>query len=357
MKYFVILLFLVGLGEMAFAEEIPIQVQTPNDTDLIITGSVDYPPIGETPLTMIIIEDEMGNPILVESVNSNKTGFFSLELKRIGPLWENVKEFSVRAINTDAMSSNVVIPESDPDVLNLGKITWEEAAYTGFENTVGQIQVIDPDVNQFYNVIDFLRVHVWSDSSPNGTTVTLTETGMNTSIFEVDVIFSNKYHYSRGVVFVSNGDTVTATYTDTTLPEDMESDIHNVNATALIVGKRGPPMERAPASNLQILSIDNKPITNEKILVNQQIRLVADLENHQNKTQPFAYLVQIQNNQNQVESLSWLTGNLTSFQKLSPGVTWIPFKEGEYAATVFVWESVQNPTALSPPLSMDLSVK
>ena len=48
MKYFVILLFLTGLSVMVFAEEIPIQTQTPNDTDLLITGSVDYPPTGET---------------------------------------------------------------------------------------------------------------------------------------------------------------------------------------------------------------------------------------------------------------------------------------------------------------------
>lgn len=46
---------LIGLSGMAFAEEIPIQVQTPNDTDLIITGSVDYIPIEETSLVTIII--------------------------------------------------------------------------------------------------------------------------------------------------------------------------------------------------------------------------------------------------------------------------------------------------------------
>lgn len=357
MKYFVILLFLIGLGEMAFAEEIPIRIQTPNDTDLIITGSVDYGPTEETSLVTIIIENELDNPILMESVNSDKTGFFSLELKRIGPLWDDVNEFFVRAIITDATSSDVVTQDPEYGVWNVGKITWKEAAYSGFEDTVGKIQVIDPDVNQFYNAIDFLRVNVWSDSSPIETTITLTETGMNTSIFEGDVIFSNKYHLSRGVVFVSNGDTVTAMYADMTLPVDMGSDIYKANATALIVGKRGPPIERAPVSNLQLLNIEKEQIMNNYILVDQQVTLVSDLENYQNNTQSFAYLVQIQNSQNQVESLSWLTGNLTSFQKLNPGVTWIPFQKGEYTATAFVWQSVDNPTALSPPLSMEFFVK
>ncbi len=355
MKYFVILLLLlIGLGGMAFAEEVPIQIQTPNDTDLIITGSVDYTPHGESPLVTIIIENEVGYPILLASVNPNERGYFSLEVKRHGPLWEDVAKFFVSA---KIASHDVMVVESDPNVQNVGKIKWEEAAYTGFENSVGKIQVIDPDVNEFYNAIDFLRVMVWSDSSQNGTTATLTETGMDTSIFEGDVIFSNKYHYSRGVVFVSHGDTVTATYADTTLPDDMGSDIYKANATALIVGKRGPPMERAPVFNLQLLNIEKEPIMNNHILVDQQVRLVSDLENHQNNTQPFAYLVQIQNSQNQVESLSWLTGNLTSFQKLNPGVTWIPFQKGEYTATAFVWQSVDNPTALSPPLSMEFFVK
>jgi len=344
------------MGGVAFAEEIPVDIQTPNDIDLIITGKAENLAKND-PIVTIIIENKDGYPILLAPVSPDETGYFSLELKRQGPLWEDVTEFFVRAKTTETSTPDTVVIASEPDVQNVGKISWKEAAYSGFENTVGKIRVIDPDVNLFYNAIDFLRVRVWSDSSANGTTITLTETGMDTSIFEGDVIFSNKYYSSRGVVFVSNGDTVTATYTDTTLPDGMNSDIYKANATALIVGKRGPPMERAPASNLKLLSISKEPIVDNVILVDQQVRLVSDLENYQNKTQPFAYLVQIQNNQNQVESLSWLTGNLTSFQKLSPGVTWVPFKKGEYAATVFVWESVDNPTALSPPLSMDLSVR
>ena len=354
MWYFVFLLFLIGSGGIVFAEEIPVQIQTPDDVDLIVIGSVDYAPDGESSTVTIIIENEAGHPVMLASVSPDDRGYFSLEIKRQGPLWEGVTEFFVRA---EYASPVAVYVESDPVVQNVGKIIWEEAAYTGFENTVGKIQVIDPDVNRFYNAIDFLRVMVWSDSSPDGTTATLTETGMDTGIFEGEVIFSNKHHHSRGVVFVSSGDTVTAVYADTTLPNDMNLDIYKVNSTALIVGKRGPPIERAPVSNLQLLNVEKESMANNHVLVGQQVRLVSDLENHQNNTQPFAYLVQIQNNQSQIESLSWLTGNLTSFQKLSPGVTWIPFQKGDYTATAFVWQSIDNPTALSPPLSMEFFVK
>lgn len=356
MKYFLILLIIIGFAGIAYAEEIPVEIQTLNSTDLIITGTVgDFPP-PDTPIVTIIIEDKLGKPILLESVSPDGVGHFSLEVKRQGPLWDGVTEFFVRAIIPDSNTpSNTV--ETEYGKQNIGKIRWEEAAYTGFENTAGTIQVIDPDVNSFHNAIDFLRINVWSDSSQHGTTITLTETDMNTGIFEGDVIFSNKYHFSRGVVFVSHGDTVTATYEDMTLPDDIGSDVYKVNATALIVGKRGPPLERAPASNFMVLDVEKIPIKNNLISIDQQIRLVSDLENQMDRIQPFAYLVQIQNSQNQVESLSWLTGNLTSFQKINLGTTWIPLKEGKYYATVFVWESVNNPTALSPPVSMELFVK
>jgi len=355
MKYFLILLVLIGFSLPAFAQEIPVDVQTPNDVDLVITGMVEIP-TQKDPIVTIIIEDKEGHPILLESVSPDKMGYFSLEIKRQGPLWDGVVEFFVKA-RVMKSATDVVVKEPGYGMQNVGKIIWKEAAYRGSENDMGRIQVIDPDVNQFNNAMDFLRVRVWSDSSPNGTTVILTETGMNTSIFEGDVIFSNTHHFSRGVLFVSNGDTATAMYADMTLPKDMSIDVYNANATALIVGKRGPPMERAPASNLHILNMDKKIMPADAILVDQQISLVSNLENQQNKTQPFAYLVQIQNKQNQVESLSWITGNLTSFQKLSPSVTWIPFKEGTYYATVFVWGSIDNPTALSPPLSMEINVK
>jgi hypothetical protein len=356
MKYLVIFLVLIGMSAIVYAEDIPVEIQTPNDVDLIITGMMEIPVTKEVPLVIIIIENKTGYPILLASTSPDEKGYFSLEIKRQGPLWDGVTEFSVTAQATEDTSDMNTI-KLEYGVHNVGTISWTEAAYSGFEDTTGTIQVFDPDINRFSNAVDFLRVKVWSDSSPAKTTLTLTETGMNTNTFEGDVIFSNKYQSSREVVFVSNGDTVTATYADTTLPKDMKSNVYHVNATALIVGKRGPPMERAPASNLQIFDMDKKPMSSNEILVNQQISLVSDLVNQQNKSQPFAYLVQILNNQDQVESLSWITGNLTSFQKLNPSVTWIPFKEGIYHAIVFVWGSIDNPTALSPPLSMEINVK
>jgi len=90
--------------------------------------------------------------------------------------------------------------------------------------------------------------------------------------------------------------------------------------------------------------------------VDKQIMITADVTNQQDAFQPFAYLTQIKNQDQVVISLSWLTGSLSPGQSLSPAQSWIPAESGTYVIEVFVWASVDNPDALSPPLSMTVDV-
>lgn len=72
--------------------------------------------------------------------------------------------------------------------------------------------------------------------------------------------------------------------------------------------------------------------------------------------QPFAYLVQIQNDNGITVSLAWISGSLTLGQSFSPTLSWMPTEKGIYTATAFVWESLDNPTPLSPPISTTIKV-
>jgi len=90
--------------------------------------------------------------------------------------------------------------------------------------------------------------------------------------------------------------------------------------------------------------------------VNKQVQITSDVTNNQDRTQPFAYLVQIQNQDGVVVSLSWLTGSLDSGQSLNPSQSWTPVLSGTYTAQIFVWTGINNPDALSPPLNMMISV-
>ncbi len=90
--------------------------------------------------------------------------------------------------------------------------------------------------------------------------------------------------------------------------------------------------------------------------VDKQIMVTADVTNQQDTFQPFAYVTQIKNQDQVVISLSWLTGSLSPGQSLSPAQSWTPSESGTYVIEVFVWAGIDNPDALSPPLSMTVDV-
>jgi len=91
--------------------------------------------------------------------------------------------------------------------------------------------------------------------------------------------------------------------------------------------------------------------------VDEQIMIMADISNNQDIQQNFAYIIQVKNDDDVVISLSWLTGSLSPKQSFSPAQSWIPNESGNYHIQVFVWESIDNPEALSPPLSMIVNVQ
>jgi hypothetical protein len=102
-----------------------------------------------------------------------------------------------------------------------------------------------------------------------------------------------------------------------------------------------------------------KILENQKpkiVEVGKQIQIAADLKNNQDIRQDFAYIVQIQNEDGVTISLAWLTGTLEPAQSFSPAISWIPSEVGSYSATIFVWESINNPSALSPTLSLEIDV-
>jgi hypothetical protein len=235
---------------------------------------------------------------------------------------------------------------------NIGEVAWLEASYPA--SGTGVVRVIDPDMNLRPEAIDNFDVNVWSDSDAGGIDLTVTETNEATGIFEGTVFFTTTDDSSGHRLRVAEGDTVTAEYEDNTLPDPYTTaDELDITGTAFI-GTVVPPLERAPASNARV--VDAFGNTLDEVSVDQQVQIAADLTNGQDREQPFAYLVQIQDENGVTVSLAWITGSLSAGQSFSPALSWIATAPGTYTATVFVWESVDNPTALSPPVSVDITV-
>ena len=236
---------------------------------------------------------------------------------------------------------------------NIGEVQWLEASYPA--SGTGVVRTIDPDLNLDPEAVDNFDVDVWSDSDAGGIDLTVTETNEATGIFEGTVFFTVTDESSGHRLRVAEGDTVTAEYEDNTLPDPYTTaDELDITATSLI-GTVVPPLERAPAANLRTVDAFGNSL--DTVSVDQQVQISADLANGQDREQTFAYLVQVQDGNGVTVSLAWITGSLSAGQSFSPALSWIPTDAGTYTATAFVWESVDNPTALSPPVSTTVTVQ
>ena len=235
---------------------------------------------------------------------------------------------------------------------NIGDVQWLEASYPA--SGTGVLRVIDPDMNLNPEAVDNFDVNVKSDTDASGITLTVTETNEATGIFEGTIFFTTTGGSSGHRLRVSEGDTVTADYSDDTLPSPYTTgDSEGITSTT-IIGTIVPPLERAPATSLRIVDTFGSSI--DAVSIDQQVQITADLSNGQDRDQDFAYLIQIQNSEGVTVSLSWIAGSLSPGQSFSPSASWTPTSVGTYTVTAFVWESIDNPTALSPPLTIDVSV-
>ena len=235
---------------------------------------------------------------------------------------------------------------------NIGDVQWLEASYPA--SATGVLRIIDPDMNLNPEAVDNLDVNIASHTDASGITLTVTETNEATGIFEGTVFFTTTGGSSGHRLRVSEGDTVTADYADGTLPLPYTTNDSVSITSTTIIGTIVPPLERAPATNLRIVDTFGSSI--DAVSVDQQVQITADLSSGQDKDQDFAYLIQIQNSDGVTVSLSWIAGALSSGQSFSPSGSWTPTSVGTYTVTAFVWESIDNPTALSPPLTIDISV-
>ena len=235
---------------------------------------------------------------------------------------------------------------------NIGEVSYDEDSYLSSSSAI--VSVVDPDMNTNPDSVENFKVDVYSDSDSGGIELTVTETNESTGVFEGTVFFTSDDASSGHTLRVSEGDSITAEYSDHTLPEPYStSDDIDVSSTA-VIGTQTPPLERAPVANARVVDAFGNSLA--EVSVDQQVQIEADLVNGQDGDQSFAYLVQVQDSDGVTVSLAWITGQLSAGQSFSPALSWIPSASGSYEATVFVWESVDNPTALSDTVSVSIRV-
>jgi hypothetical protein len=86
------------------------------------------------------------------------------------------------------------------------------------------------------------------------------------------------------------------------------------------------------------------------------MQIVGTISNEHDFKQKFVYVFQVKNDKNVVESLSWIQGEISSKQSLDVSQSWVPKKSGIYEIETFVWNSINDPTALSPIMSTMITI-
>ncbi len=249
-------------------------------------------------------------------------------------------------------SANETIVDSALIRWNLGEVHWAESEFP--EDGEGTLRVVDPDMNLNPSVFDTVTAHVSSDSDPVGSNITLIETNTATGVFESDILFSSTLASSAQRLHVQSGDTITAQYRDATLPDPFAvGDVLSLSATA-IIGSDMPLLQRVTAENPRLTDVAGTVVDN--VVVGQQVAITADLINNQTANQAFAFIAQVLDEDAQVVSLAWISGNLTANQGFSPSLFWTPDTAGRFDIAVFTWTSVNAPDPLASPLRFSVTV-
>ena len=235
----------------------------------------------------------------------------------------------------------------------LGRIEWLESNYS--TDGIGTVRVIDPDMNLNPEFVDSLSLHISSTTDPSGIRVLARETNEATGIFEAEVQFTSTEESRGAILRVAEGDQVTTRYEDHTLPDPHEPADHLELIATTRTGEP-PPIDPVPleASNPRVVDAFGTPL--DQVFVDQQVQIAMDVNNSQDRQQPFGYFVQVKNEHILVESLAWITGSLSPGQSFSPALSWVPTSPGLFEATLFIWESIENPIPLTKPQTISIQV-
>ncbi len=247
-------------------------------------------------------------------------------------------------------ADGVVLVESVPVSWNVGTINFTEDLFS-FENPV-TVNVVDVDMNLNPEAMDNIPIQIFSDSDVAGIEVNAVETSESSGSFIAVVSLSENSPSSGNRLHSVPGDAIFAKYDDYTLPKPYsKSDNLEIETLA-----------RVDSSALPIGRIKNPPITYglgnslESFSPNSQMQIVGTLSNEHNFKQKFVYMFQVKNDENTVDSLSWIQVEIPANQVLDVYQSWIPKKSGVYEVQTFVWNSINDPIALSSPASTMIAI-
>ncbi|MDC0052246.1 hypothetical protein OAJ34_00375 [Candidatus Nitrosopelagicus sp.] len=247
-------------------------------------------------------------------------------------------------------ADGVVLSESAKIEWNVGDLrivdVTEESA---------KIKLFERDMNLNPESIDTVNIEVFSENDSAGIKLEIAETTEDSGIFEGIITITKDDQSSGNRLYALPDSEITAKYTDRTLPKPYNTnDDLDIFAQENVISNI-PTSERLSMNELEILSQNGELI--ERLEIGQTGMLFSKVRNAIDFSQEFTYIVQIKNEDNNVISLSWVTGETMPSQELGMSVSWMPQEPGKYSIERFVWNSIQGAIPLTDTISTDILIQ
>ena len=247
-------------------------------------------------------------------------------------------------------ADGVVLSESAKIEWNIGDLRIIDVT-----DESAKIKLFERDMNLNPESIDTVNIKVFSDNDNAGINFEIAETTEDSGIFE-GIISITKYDQSSGNRLYALPDSqITAKYTDRTLPNPYNTnDDLDVLAQETIVSSI-PTTEKLTMNEMKILSQNGELI--ERLDIGQTGMIFSKVKNAIDYSQKFTYIVQIKNEENNIMSLSWVTGEIIPSQELGMSISWMPEEPGKYSIDRFVWDSINGSIPLTDKVSTEILIQ
>ncbi len=248
---------------------------------------------------------------------------------------------------TAAIIPGIEASDSASITTRLGSLSFDRSDYE-IGDTANLI-VIDPDENKDSDVIDTVQVRVWSSTDVEGISLTLHEMGLFSGTFEGKFTLGG---ITNQTLQVSENDIMFAKYNDRTVPS-----LAQPVSKDLFVSARVGAMFRTDVlvSEPSLYDQDGNELTN--IRTGGMVAVQSSLTNSLEEKQPFVYITHVKDADGFTVQLSFVKGSFEPFQSLKVAQSWIPDLAGKYTVEVLVWDSIEQPSPLSPIKKFMATVK
>ncbi len=239
-------------------------------------------------------------------------------------------------------------------------IRWSiaDVGFAGGDHAAGRnaiIRVADPDMNINPETLDRLDVRVVSGSDSAGVRLAATETAKSSGVFEGRLFLGQDGTSGGERLRVNDGDLVTATYHDNTLPAPYGRSDSLEISDSIMVGSPTPPLGRALLYEIYLAGGTGEEVSGPR--AGGQLAISGGLRNLQDTAQGFVLVFQVSDAEGRITSLSWMEGQLGPRQAFDASSSWTPGEPGQYTIEVFAWDSLARAVPLSPPESRTYTVR